>query len=74
MALKRKIKPTSKLPKKSVKQIPVQVAAEIIANYKTLPPLTKNIKIHSRQVLPSLLKGKVTPDETPTLSIKIDKN
>jgi hypothetical protein len=56
----------------SVNQIPEQVSTEISTSYKSLPPKSTNQKIHSRQVLPAIKKGKKIPDETPTPPIKIE--
>ena len=55
-----------------VNQIPEQVSSEITTSYKSLPHKSKHQKIHSRQVLPAIKKGKKIPDETPTPPIKIE--
>ena len=56
-----------------VKEVPEQFSKGIIAVYNDFPSATKNKKIHPRQQLPPVLKGKKIADETPTRSIKIDK-
>ena len=55
----------------TVNQIPEQVSSEISTSYKSLPHKSTNQKIHARQVLPAIKKGKKIPDETPTPPIKI---
>lgn len=63
----------NKLADCAVNQMPEQVSVEITTSYKLLPHKSKNQKIHSRQVLPAIKKGKKIPDETPTPPIKIEK-
>lgn len=54
-----------------VHRIPGQTSREITTSYKKLPLKSTESKIHPRQIIPALKKGKQIPDETPTPPIKI---
>lgn len=75
MAEKKKprIKNKTASEKKALNKMPHQIALSVTTTYTKLPSAPRNQPIHSRQLLPPIVKGKDVIDETPSSAIEIDK-